>query len=114
MYDYDEKYFVAKANKRAGVTWILLLLIGTIYYGLKAGAHQVSVTSYTIVTICGWIQYVASSIFLVLKGKDNPRYKWSMCFGYLAYFAVVSWMTTDQISFVFILPLISVLVLYKN
>lgn len=114
MHDYDEKHFVAKANKRAGITWLLLLIIGTLYYGLKAGNHEVAVTTYTIVTVCGWIQYLVSSVILVLKGKDNPKYKWFMCIGYLAYFAVISWMTTDQISFVFILPLISVLVLYKN
>ena len=114
MRDYDEKYFVAKANKRAGITWLLLLIIGTVYYGLKAGKHEVSVITYVIVTICGWLQYVLSGILLIVKGKDNPKYKWSMCIGYLAYYAVIAWMTTDQISFVFILPLISVLVLYKN
>lgn len=114
MHDYDEKYFVAKANKRAGITWLLLLIIGTVYYGLKAGEHEVSVITYVIVTICGWLQYVLSGILLMVKGKDNPKYKWFVSIGYLAYYAVIAWMTTDQISFVFILPLISVLVLYKN
>ena len=114
MHDYDEKYFVAKANKRAGITWLLLLIIGTVYYGLKAGEHEVLVITYVIVTICGWLQYILSNVFLMVKGKDNPKYKWSVSIGYLAYYAVIAWMTTDQISFVFILPLISVLVLYKN
>ena len=114
MHDYDEKYFVAKANKRAGITWLLLLIIGTVYYGLKAGEHEVSVITYVIVTICGWLQYILSNVFLMVKGKDNPKYKWFVSIGYLAYYAVIAWMTTDQISFVFILPLISVLVLYKN
>ena len=58
MHDYDEKYFVAKANKRAGITWLLLLIIGTVYYGLKAGEHEVSVITYVIVTICGWLHYI--------------------------------------------------------
>lgn len=114
MRDYDEKYFVAKANKRAGIIWLLLLVIGTLYYGLKAGKHEVSVITYVIVTICGWLQYVLSGILLMVKGKDNLKYKWSVSIGYLAYYAVIAWMTTDQISFVFILPLISVLILYKN
>ena len=35
MQDYDEKYFVAKANKRASNTWLILMLIVTIYYIAK-------------------------------------------------------------------------------
>ena len=35
MQEYDESFFRAKANKRAGITWLALIFIATIYYGIK-------------------------------------------------------------------------------
>ena len=35
MQNYDEKYFNAKANRRAGTTWLMLMIIVTVYYGAK-------------------------------------------------------------------------------
>lgn len=68
MHEYDERHFMEKANKRAGTTWVLLLFIGTIYYGLKAGADEISVISYAAMTIIGWAQYLVSGILLKVRG----------------------------------------------
>lgn len=114
MNEYDEKHFLEKANRRAGTTWILLLFIGTVYFGVKSQSGGISMMHYVILTIVGWAQYVSSGILLKVKGMHNLNYKWSLSLGYLVYFGCVSWMTTDELSFVFILPLISVLILYKN
>ena len=35
MPKYDEKYFNAKANNRAGKTWLTLMIIVTVFYGVK-------------------------------------------------------------------------------
>ena len=37
MQDYDESFFIAKANKRASITWFVLLLIASVFYGIKVG-----------------------------------------------------------------------------
>ena len=36
MQAYDQKHFDAKANSRAGKTWLTLLIIATVYYGMQA------------------------------------------------------------------------------
>ena len=114
MQNYDEAYFRAKANKRAGTTWLMLLIIVSVYYGAKMAGGEVNQNQYIMFTVIGWLQYLGSGIFLKVKGMDEPGYKWFLGFGYLLYFAVISWTTTDEISYVFILPLISILALYKN
>ncbi len=114
MQNYDEAYFRAKANKRAGTTWLLLLIIVSVYYGVKMAQGQVNQYQYIMFTVVGWLQYFGSGIFLKVKGMDEPGYKWFLGLGYLLYFAVISWTTTDELSYVFILPLISILALYKN
>ncbi len=114
MQNYDEAYFRAKANKRAGTTWLILLIIVSVYYGVKMAEGEVNQNQYIMFTVVGWLQYFGSGIFLKVKGMDEPGYKWFLGLGYLLYFAVISWTTVDEISYVFILPLISILALYKN
>ena len=44
MQDYDESFFIAKANKRASITWFVLLLIASVFYGIKVGRGQLKVS----------------------------------------------------------------------
>ena len=37
MENYNEAFFRAKTNKRASITWVLLLIVACIYYGIKVG-----------------------------------------------------------------------------
>lgn len=114
MQNYDEKYFSAKANRRAGTTWLVLLLIVTVYYGAKAASGDISMEWFVLFSAIGWIEYFVAGILLKIKGMDFAGYKWILGMGYLLFFAFIAWTTLDEISYVFILPLISILILYKN
>lgn len=114
MQNYDEKYFNAKANRRAGTTWLALMVIVTVYYGVKASSGEVNKDWFIVFSVIGWIQYFAAGIALKIRGMDFAGYKWIMGIGYLLYFAVIAWTALDEVSYVFILPLISILILYKN
>lgn len=114
MQNYDEKYFNAKANRRAGTTWLALMLIVTVYYGVKAMSGEISTEWFVLFSAIGWVEYFFAGILLKIKGTDFAGYKWIMGMGYLLFFAFIAWTTLDEISYVFILPLISILILYKN
>ncbi|MDD5874197.1 MAG: methyl-accepting chemotaxis protein [Clostridia bacterium] len=114
MQDYDESFFRAKANRRAGTTWLILMVIISVYYGVKAGAGRLNGAYFTAFMIFGWAAFAASFVFLKLKGMDSKSYKWVLGMGYLLFYAVVAWTSLDQTSYVFILPLISILILYKD
>lgn len=47
MQDYDESFFIAKANKRASITWFVLLLIASVFYGIKVGRGQLKEAYFT-------------------------------------------------------------------
>ena len=49
-----------------------------------------------------------------LKGISNERYKWLVGLGYLTFFAVISWTTSEETFIVFIMPVISILILFKD
>ncbi len=114
MQNYDESYFRAKANKRAGTTWLFLMIVVSVYYlaGISTGA--VNPSFYIVFSAVGWIEYIAGGLMLKLKGMDNPNYKYMLGFGYLTFYAVIAWTAMDEINYVFILPLVAAMVLYKD
>lgn len=114
MQDYNEKYFDEKANRRAGTTWLSLMLIVTIYYGVKMGQGVMSKEWFILFSVIGWAEYLLAGIMLKIKGMDYFGYKWIMGIGYVTFYGFIAWTSLDEISYVFILPLISILILYKN
>ena len=114
MQSYDEKFFNAKANRRAGTTWLTLMLIVTIFYAAKMAQGEISTNWFILFSTIGWVEYLGAGILLKVKGMGFSGYKWIMGMGYLFFFAVIAWTSMDEISYVFILPLISILILYKN
>lgn len=114
MEKYEEAHFREKANRRAGIVWLVLLLVVTGYYGIKLTKGELSTTHYTIFCIVGWAGYLAGAIGLKIKGADHKLYKWTLGSSYLLFFSIIAWTTVDEMSFIFILPLISILVLYKD
>ncbi len=114
MQNYDEKYFNGKANRRAGTTWLSLMLIVTIYYGVKMSQQVISTEWFVLFSVIGWAEYLVAGILLKIKGVDYSGYKWIMSIGYVTFYGFIAWTSLDEISYVFILPLISILILYKN
>jgi len=114
MQQYDESYFRAKANRRAGTTWLTLMLIVTIYYAAKMMDGAVGKNWFILFSAVGWGEYIFGGLMLKIKGMDNENYKWVLGLGYLTFYGFISWTSMDEISYVFVLPLISILILYKN
>ena len=114
MHTYDEKYFKAKANRRAGTTWLMLMFIVTLYYGVKMSEGVIVPTQFAVMSIVGWVEYLVGGLLLKFKGMDYSKYKWAMGLGYLTYFFFISWSAMDEVSYIFILPFISILILYKD
>lgn len=114
MQNYDEAYFRAKANKRAGTTWLMLMIIVSVFYGVKMSQGEVGKSWFLMFSVIGWLEYFGAGIYLKIKGMDAKKYKWFLGMGYLIFFAVIAWTTMDEVSFIFILPLISILALYKD
>ena len=54
MQDYDESFFIAKANKRASITWFVLLLIASVFYGIKVGRGQLKEADFAGFFGAGW------------------------------------------------------------
>ena len=71
MQEYDEAFFRAKANKRAGLTWLTLMIIASVYYGIRVASGKLDVGFFTMFSVVGWADYIASKILLKVKGEAN-------------------------------------------
>ena len=111
MQEYDESFFRAKANKRA---WLALIFIATIYYGIKTKNGEIARGYFIAFTVVGWVTYITGYIVSMIKGKAAKEYKWVLGICYLLFYAVIAWTALDKISYIFILPLLSILILYKD
>lgn len=114
MQEFDESFFRAKANKRAGITWLALIFIATIYYGIKTKNGEIARGYFIAFTVVGWVTYITGYIVSMIKGKAAKEYKWVLGICYLLFYAVIAWTALDKISYIFILPLLSILILYKD
>ena len=114
MRDYDEKFFLARANKRAATTWLYLMIIVSVFYGAKVAANDVKLSFFIIFSIVGWAEFIFAIVRLKIVGMHDKNFKWILGFGYLLFYAVIAWTSMDEVSYVFVLPLISIMILYKD
>ena len=114
MQNYDEKFFLARANKRAATTWLYLMIVVTIFYVAKVVANDVKLSFVIVFSIVGWAEFLFAIIRLKVVGMHDKKFKWILGFGYLLFYAVIAWTSMDEVSYVFVLPLISIMILYKD
>ena len=73
MQNYDEKYFREKANRRAGTTWLILMIIVSVYYVAGMMSGDVAKKFYIVFTVVGWLSYIGGGLALKFKGMDYEK-----------------------------------------
>ena len=114
MQNYDEKYFRAKANRNAGTTWLTLMAIVTVYYAAKMAEGALNKSWFLILCLVGWGIFLGGQILLKIDGKHSEKFKWMLGVGYIIFYGFMAWTSLDEVSYIFVLPLVSILVLYKD
>ena len=112
--DYDEKLFKAKANIKARRIWLVFALLLTANYGSDVSSSLYPVNNYIIFVILCWIPFFIGEILLRIKGKDTDIYKYNLVIGYGIFYTFLLCTTESPIAFTYILPVTSLLVLYKQ
>lgn len=112
--NYDENIFKEKANRRARKIWLVFALLLSANYGSDTANGLHSAPYYlTFLALC-WIPFFAGEILLRVKGWATERYKYDLVVGYGIFYTYVITTTESPIAFTYILPVTSLLVLYKN
>ncbi len=112
--NYDEKIFKAKANIKARRIWLIFSILLTANYGADVGNSLYSPKKYIIFVILCWIPFFIGELLLRIKGKSTDVYKTNLVIGYGIFYTFVLCTTQSSIAFTYILPVTSLLVIYKN
>lgn len=112
--EYDESVFKEKANRRARRIWLIFAILLSANYGSDLANGLSTSTYYIIFLALCWIPIISGEILLHAKGFATEVYKYNLVIGYGIFYTFVISTTESPIAFTYILPVTSLLVLYKN
>ena len=110
---YDENVFKEKANRKARKIWIVFAVLLSANYGSDASGGLYPTTSYLIFLALCWLPLIFGEVLLRVKGWATELYRYDLV-GYGIFYTFVICTTASPIAFTYILPVTSLLVLYKN
>ena len=111
---YDENAFKEKANRKARKIWIIFAVLLSANYGTDTANSLYPTGSYIIFLLLCWLPLVSGEILLRVKGWATELYRYDLVIGYGIFYTFVICTTDSPIAFTYILPVTSLLVLYKN
>lgn len=112
--DYNENEFKAKANIKARRIWLVFALLLSANYGSDVSQGGYPSTNYIIFFILCWVPFFAGDLLLRIRGKADDRYRYALVIGYGIFYTFLICTTDSPIAFTYILPVVSLLVLYKD
>lgn len=112
--DYNENEFKAKANIKARRIWLVFALLLSANYGTDVSHGGYPSTNFIIFLILCWVPFFAGDLLLRIRGKADDRYRYALVVGYGIFYTFLICTTDSPIAFTYILPVVSLLVLYKD
>ena len=111
---YDEAKFRKSANVKAMIIWLILCIVLSGAYAIEIVKKLRTIEYYiTFLAFC-WLPFLSGFVVLKLKGMESKIYREFIVIGYGLFYAFVMITTTSPLGFVYILPLTSMLILYKD
>lgn len=112
--EYDAQEFKMKANKKARNVWMALSLILSLSYTSDTAKGLHTLSYYAMFMAICWIPFLFGVVVLRLQGAATQYYKFIVAIGYGAFYAFVVCTSESVLSFMYIFPLTSMLVLFKD
>lgn len=112
--EYDEEYFKKSANKKAALVWIIIAIVLTVAYTIEVVKGGRTVPYYcTFMAFC-WLPLLFGLIALKVKGAGWFFYREVIIIGYGIFYTFILMTADTALAFSYILPLLSMLILYKD
>ena len=103
-----------KQNKFVLKSWALIALVLTIAYMCEYIKGSRDIGYVFIFLIVTWVPVVVNIILMYYMGASSESLKFPIVIGYSVFYCFVMFTTVTHMSFVFIVPMISVLVVYND
>ena len=112
--NYDESLFKEKANRKARKIWLIFAVLLSANYGSDVANGLQTVPYYLVFLLLCWFPIITGEILLRVKGFATELYKYNLVIGYGIFYTYLISTTSSPIAFTYILPVTSLLVIFKN
>ncbi len=112
--EFNEKYFAKKANKKALVMWLILSIVLSVAYFLEIVKGLKTTQYFIIMELICWIPFIIGLVVLKIRGWHTRAYQDIVGFGFGMFYLYIMITSPGTLAFAYILPLTSILIIYKN
>ena len=112
--NYDEKKFAASANKKTMGMWFAMLLVLSIAYAMEIAKGLKTPTYFIIMELIAWVPFIVGLVVVKMQGWHSKMYHNIAGFGYGFFYLYIMVTSPGTLAFTYILPLVSMFVIYKN
>lgn len=111
---YDEKKFARSANRKAMGMWLTLAIILTVTYGIESMRGLKTMQYFTYMLITCWVPFVIGIVVLFVRGWHTKAYKEIVGVGYGLFYLYIMVTSPGTLAFTYIIPMVCMLVIYKD
>ena len=112
--EYNEKKYAASANKKAMGMWLAMLVVLSVAYVFEIIKGLKSIGFYIVLELLCWVPFIFGLIVLKVKGWHSKLYQDIIGFGFGFVYLYIMLTAPGTLAFTYILPLMSMLIIYKN
>lgn len=112
--EYNEKSFAKSANKRAMGMWLAMSVVLSVAYVFEILKGLKSPLFYIVMELICWVPFIIGLIVLKVKGWHTKLYQDIVGTGFGLLYLYIMMTAPGTLAFTYILPLTSMLIIYKN
>ncbi len=112
--NYTQEHFDKSANKKAAFMWGILCILMTIAYLAQVIAGRIMISYYMVFLLFTWVPYVVGMMVLKIDGGGSRHFKRAVAVGFGISYTFTLLTSTSTEAYVYMLPLSSMLILFKD
>ncbi len=112
--EHNEELFAKRANKRAMMMWLLMMVILSAAYVIEIVKGLKSIEYFLIMELCCWGPFIFGLIILKVKGWHTKWYRDICAGGYWLFYAYIMFTSPGTLAFAYVLPLLCMMIIYKD
>lgn len=112
--EYNEEVFKKSANRKTMIIWLVVNIILTAAYAIEVVKGLRTIPYFTVFAIFCWLPFLIGVAILKIKGMGTGLYKHVVAIGYGIFYIFIMMNTNTTITFVYMLPISGMLILYKD
>lgn len=112
--EYNEKYFSKSANIKTMIMWLAMIIVLTGTYITEVTRGARSLESYLLMLLVSWGPFILGLVVLKIKGWHSELYHNIVGVGFGLLYLYIMLTSVGTLTFTYVLPLVSMLIIYKK